>query len=120
MNKRILILEDEKPMLKALTIKLESESLDVVGVSDASDFFQKIEEEKFDLILLDLMLPGMSGFDVLEKLKEGDIKTPVIIASNLGQKDDKKRALDLGAVEYLVKSETSLTDIVKIVKNFLK
>ena len=120
MTKKIIIVEDEKPMLKALTIKLQNEGFEVANSSDASQFFQKVREEKFDLILLDLMLPKVSGFEILEKLKNEGVETPVIVASNLSQEEDKERAIKMGAADYIVKSNTSLGEIVEKLKDFLK
>lgn len=120
MKKKLIIVEDEKPMIKALTAKLKSEGYEVENASDANEFFQKISKESFDLILLDLMLPGVSGFEILERLKNKGIKTPVIIASNLSQQEDKERVDKLGVSDYIVKSDTSLTEIVNKIKSFLK
>jgi len=119
MPKKIVIVEDERPMLKALTIKLQNEGFVVEDCSDAAQFFEKIKNESFDLILLDLMLPKISGFDVLESLRIQKNEIPIIVASNLSQKEDKERAEKLGAVEYVVKSENSLNDIVEKIKKFL-
>lgn len=119
-QKKIIIVEDEKPMLKALTIKLQNEGFRVANSSNADDFFQKIKGEKFDLAILDLMLPKISGFEVLERLKSDNNKIPVIVASNLSQEEDRIRAKELGALDYLVKSDTSLIEIVEKIKDFLK
>ncbi|HRZ34048.1 MAG TPA: response regulator [Candidatus Moranbacteria bacterium] len=120
MSKRIIIVEDEKPMQKALTIKLQNEGFEVENASEAGEFFQKIEKGNFDLILLDLMLPKISGFEILEKLKGQNNQIPVVVASNLSQEEDKKRSKDLGALDYIVKSDTSLLEIVEKIKTLLK
>lgn len=119
MKKAIIIVEDEKPMLKALTIKLQNEGFMVVAANDADAFFRELKKQNFDLILLDLMLPKISGFEVLEKLQAEKNKIPVIISSNLSQKEDKERAIGLGAVDFIVKSESSLIEIVAKIKSFL-
>lgn len=119
-NKKIMIVEDEKPMLKVLTMKLQNEGFKIGNASDSDELFQKVKTENFDLIILDLMLPKMSGFEILEKLRSENIQTPVIIASNLSQEEDKKRAADLGAVDYIVKSDISLMEIVEKIKSFFK
>lgn len=120
MVKKIIIVEDEKSMLRALTSKLRSEGLQVENASDANEFFHKIGKESFDLVILDLMLPGVSGFEILERLKNENVKTPVIVASNLSQEEDKEKVKKLGALDYIVKSDTSLIEIVKKIKSFLK
>lgn len=119
-NKKIMIVEDEKPMLKVLTMKLQNEGFKIGNASDCDELFQELKKESFDLIILDLMLPKMSGFEILEKLRKENIQTPVIIASNLSQEEDKKRAMDLGAVDYIVKSDISLMEIVEKIKSFFK
>jgi DNA-binding response OmpR family regulator len=119
MNKRVMIVEDEKPMIKALTIKLKSEGFEVENAVDADEFFEKIKNGNFDLILLDLMLPKVSGFEILEKLRQDNNKIPVVVASNLSQEEDKKRSKDLGAVDYIVKSESSLVEMVEKIKSLL-
>lgn len=119
-NKKIMIVEDEKPMLKVLTMKLQNEGFKIGNASDCDELFQELKKESFDLIILDIMLPKMSGFEILEKLRKENIQTPVIIASNLSQEEDKKRAMDLGAVDYIVKSDISLMEIVEKIKSFFK
>lgn len=119
-NKKIMIVEDEKPMLKVLTMKLQNEGFKIGNASDSDELFQKVKTENFDLIILDLMLPKMSGFEILEKLRSENVQTPVIIASNLSQEEDKQRAMDLGAVDYIVKSDISLMEIVDKIKSFFK
>ncbi|PIR71849.1 MAG: response regulator, partial [Candidatus Nealsonbacteria bacterium CG10_big_fil_rev_8_21_14_0_10_37_25] len=83
---------------------------------------KKIKEEKPDLVLLDLILPGIDGFEVLSKMKE-DLalaQIPVIILSNLGQKEDVERGLKLGAVDYLIKAHFTPGEIIEKIKNALK
>ena len=118
-KKKIIIVEDEKPMAKALAIKLKSAGYEVDNAYEGEEFFQKVKENKYDLVLLDIMLPKMSGFDILEKMNAEGIKVPVAIASNLSQDEDVKKAKDLGAVDFIVKSNTSLVDFVEKVKKIL-
>lgn len=120
MSQKIIIVEDEKPMLKALTIKLQNEGFEVANSSNAEEFFEKIKAEKFDLILLDLMLPKVSGFEIMEKMKNDTNQTPIIVTSNLSQEEDKRRSKELGAIGYVVKSDTSLNEMVEKIKSFLK
>ena len=76
-------------------------------------------KEKFDLILLDLIMPVMDGFELLEKMKERGLKTPVIVLTNLGQTEDAKKAKELGAVDYFIKSNTAIADVVKHIDKVL-
>jgi DNA-binding response OmpR family regulator len=79
-----------------------------------------LKEEKFDLILLDLMMPKVDGFDVLKELKNRVDETPVIIATNLNAEKDVSRVLELGVTNYYVKSDTTLDEIVQNVKRALE
>lgn len=118
--KSILVVEDENPLAKVLQDKLVSFGYDVQIVFNGEDALKKIHDKNFDLILLDIILPKIDGLHVLGKLKEMKIDIPVFVLSNLGQKEDLKKAIDLGAVEYFVKSNVTLSDIADYIKNFLK
>lgn len=116
--KQILIVEDEKPMAKALELKLNKSGFEATAVFDGEEALRILSEQSFDLILLDLIMPKRDGFGVLEGMKEQGIKAKVIITSNLSQESDIKRAKELGAVDFFVKSDTPLTRIVEIVKEY--
>jgi len=115
-KKKILILEDEKPLAHALELKLTHEGFDVVTTDNGETGLSILEKEKFDLVLSDLIIPGIDGFGVLEAIQTKKIKVPVIIMTNLNQEEDKKRASDLGAVDFFVKSNSTLSEIVEGVK----
>ena len=119
-KKKILVGEDERAIASALKHKLEFEGFEVVLAENGEEVLEKILNEKFDLLLLDLIMPKIDGFAVLKELKEKQINIPTIITSNLGQEEDKKRVEDLGVSDYLIKSNTSIIDIVTRVKQFLK
>lgn len=119
MVKKILIAEDEKPMARALQLKLKSEGYDAVIAPNGSKALDFLKKEKFDLMLLDLMMPTVDGFEVLEELKKKKIKIPVLVSTNLGQEEDQKRAKDLGAKEYFVKADTPINEVVAKVKSAL-
>lgn len=114
--KRILIAEDEKPMANALGLKLRSAGFETTLVYDGESAVSATRESPFDLILLDLVMPKKDGFYVLEELKKSKITTPVIVSSNLSQEEDIKRARELGAKDYFIKSDTTLAQIVEKVK----
>lgn len=114
--KRILIVEDEKPMAHALSLKLRSVGFKITLVYDGESAIFAARKSKFDLIILDLVLPKKNGFSILKTLKKLKITTPVIISSNLSQREDVDRARELGARDYFIKSDTTLTEIVKKVK----
>ena len=122
MAKRILIVEDDRFLRELIVKKLDNEGYDALEAVDGEQGLQKTKEEKPDLILLDLILPGIDGFEVLA-LKKDDASVsgiPVIILSNLGQKEDVEKGLGLGAVDYLIKAHFTPGEIIEKVHNILK
>ncbi|MDH4330333.1 MAG: response regulator [Candidatus Moranbacteria bacterium] len=117
--KKILLAEDNKPMSRTMRIKLEKSGFEVVVAMDGKEAMDALMSEKFDLVLLDIMMPRMSGFEVLREMRNRGIAAPVIMTSNLSQESDIKKAKDLGAREYFVKSNASISEIVEYVKNSL-
>lgn len=118
---KILIVEDDE-FLRSLTAKrLEKENFVVVVAVDGETALGIATEEKPDLILLDLLLPGLNGFQVLEKIKASDLlkNIPVIIFSNLGQREDIEKAKELGANDFLIKANFTLDDVVAKTKEYL-
>lgn len=122
MAKTILIVEDDKFLRELIVRKLRKENFNITEAIDGEEGIKKIKEEKPDLVLLDLILPGIDGFEVLSKMKEDMSlsQIPVIILSNLGQKDDVERGLKLGAVDYLIKAHFTPGEIIEKVKIALK
>jgi DNA-binding response OmpR family regulator len=117
---KILVAEDDRFLSKVYFTKLSAEGYDVVVASDGEEAIRKVEAEKPDLVLLDMVMPKTNGFDVLKTIKAGDTKDiPVIILSNLGQDEDVKKGLKLGAVDYLVKTNLSIQEVVTKVKEYL-
>ncbi|QQS58774.1 response regulator [Candidatus Peregrinibacteria bacterium] len=119
-KKKILVVEDEISYLKVYRLKLEKEGFEVLFAEDGEEALQKIKE-KPDIILLDIILPKRDGFSVLEEIrkKKDFAHVPIVVASNLGQKEDQERAHKMGAQDYFVKANTSMADIVKIIKKHL-
>jgi DNA-binding response OmpR family regulator len=115
-KKKILILEDEKPLAHALELKLTHEGFDIVTTDNGEMGISILQKEKFDLVLSDLIIPGIDGFGVLETIKTKKMNVPVIVMTNLNQEEDRKRAYDLGAVDFFVKSNSTLSEIVEAVK----
>ncbi|MCE9585492.1 response regulator [Candidatus Nomurabacteria bacterium] len=116
---KILICDDEQAIRHALELKLTHEGFDVVTTPDGNECVSLMSDQDFDLLLLDLVLPQKDGFAILEELKLMKNKVPVIIISNLGQEEDIKRVKELGVVHYLIKSNTSINDMVEKVKSVL-
>jgi len=119
-SKKILVTEDERPMAHALALKLGRAGFQVANAYNGEECLDFLKKEKFDLILLDVIMPKMDGFKVLEKMKEISDKTPVMMLSNLSQQDDEKKARDLGAIDFFIKSNTPIINIINKVKEFCK
>jgi DNA-binding response OmpR family regulator len=122
MDPKILIIEDDKFLRELIAKKLIEEGFNVDEAVDGEEGLRKSKEGNPDLILLDLILPGIDGFEILAKIKE-DPETksiPVIILSNLGQKEDIEKGLKLGAFDYLVKAHFTPGEIIEKVRNALK
>ena len=113
-----MIIEDDRLLRDMMSRKLEREGYEVFLVVDGSEAEGKIKEVRPDVILLDLILPGVNGFDILETIKkDDDLKgIPVIVLSNLGQKSEVERGIELGAADYLVKAHFTPGEIVDKLK----
>lgn len=119
--KSILVVEDDQFLRDLIVKKLEEEGLNIIQAVDGEEGLQFIKENKPALVLLDLILPGIDGFEVLKQVKS-DPETkdiPIIILSNLGQKDDIERGLELGARDFMVKAHFTPEEIVKKAKEVL-
>jgi len=122
LQKRILVIEDDKFLRELIAQKLIKEGYETSEAVDGEEGIKKIKEEKPDLILLDLILPGIDGFEVLSRMREDSTTNsiPVIILSNLGQKEDVEKGLKLGAVDYLIKAHFTPGEIIEKIKTALK
>jgi two-component system copper resistance phosphate regulon response regulator CusR len=100
---RILIVEDERKLAQVLSSALEAEQYEVAAASTGDEGFRRANEELFDLVVLDLMLPGRSGLEILQALRQRRIETPVLILTARDGVGDRVLGLDLGADDYLVK-----------------
>ena len=116
-KKQILIVEDEKPLAHALELKMTHEGYETTVASTGKAGLEQASTGKYDLILLDLILPEIDGFAILEALKAKKLKPVIVVLSNLGQDEDRKKAEEFGVKNYLVKSNVPLADIVKVVKS---
>lgn len=115
-GKKILIIEDEHSLVDLLVTKLRKEGYDVEFAYDGEEGFEKIKEWVPELILLDIVMPKMNGYEVLEKLREAAIRIPVIIISNSGQPVEIEKTKQLGAIDHLIKTEFSPLDVLKKVE----
>jgi CheY-like chemotaxis protein len=121
-GKKILVVEDDTLLTEMLVKKLKGENALVEHAADGEDAISMIKTNKYDLILTDLLLPKVSGFEVIEaiNLDENAKDTPVIVLSNLGQKEDIERGTKLGVKLFLIKAILSLDEILEAVEKVLK
>ena len=118
-HKKILVVDDEKPLAKALNLKLTHEGFEAKVAFDGEEALTLLEKENFDLIILDIMMPKVDGFGVMAELKKRGIATPVIVSSNLSQGEDVEKLKKAGAVDYYVKSDVPIASVVERVKKVL-
>jgi two-component system alkaline phosphatase synthesis response regulator PhoP len=119
-RKLLLVVDDEKPLAHALELKLEHEGYSAISVDSGMEALRLMRREKFDLLLLDLVMATTDGFQVLERMKQEHIKLPTIVLSNLNAPEDLDRVRAYGVLDYLVKAETSIHDVIQKVKDVLK
>ena len=118
--KKILIVEDEKSLADMLALSLKISGFEVKNAYNGDEAIEILKNEIFDLVMLDLVMPKKDGFTVLADMNATKIKTPVIVSSNLFQGEDVKRAKELGARDFFIKSNTAITDVVDYIATFLK
>jgi DNA-binding response OmpR family regulator len=116
---RILVVEDEPAILRGLADNLRFESYEVLTASDGQSGYAALKEHKPDLMILDLMLPKMSGYDVCRKARAEGIVTPILMLTARGEEADRVRGLDLGADDYVSKP-FSLPELLARVRALLR
>lgn len=123
-KKRILLIEDDIFLRELCTIKLEKSQYSVDVAADGTQGLALLQSKSYDLVLLDIMLPEINGFEVLEKYisdrQEGEAKPYIMMMTNLSEKEQIDKAKDLGADDYIVKAHYSPTEIVKRVNEILQ
>lgn len=119
---KILVVEDDSFLAGMYVTKLGLEGFTVDLAGDGKEGLKKVQDTKPDLILLDIVLPVMDGFTMLEALKRDPetSATPVILLTNLGQKSDVERGLSLGAADYLIKAHFMPSEVIEKVKRHLR
>lgn len=113
----ILLVEDEAPLANVLTDELKNNGFSVVHAENGYAALEDVKKKQFDLILCDIVMPEMDGFETLENIRKENINTPVIMLTNLSQEEEKAKAKKLGALDYIVKSATSLAEIIEKIKS---
>jgi two-component system alkaline phosphatase synthesis response regulator PhoP len=118
--KKILVAEDDSFLIQIYKIKIAKAGFDVRVAQDGEEVFTVLKDFTPDVILLDLIMPNKDGFETLKELKASDKwkNIPVIITSNLGQTEDMEKTKKLGAVDYVIKSDTPIQTIIEKVKQF--
>lgn len=121
-QKKVLIVEDEPLLGNLLSQRLLKEGFSVTLVRDGEEAFRSLQTEVPDLVLLDIILPKVSGFELMERIQSdpalGERKIPIVVISNLGQDGDVEKGQALGAIGYFVKAQLSIEDLVSKVKEF--
>ncbi len=120
-KKKIMLVEEDPFIIRGYTFFLERAGFEVINVIDGTDVFEAIKETKPDLVLLDMVLPGMHGFEILEILQKKKIsKTlPIVVCSNLCQDSDIAKCFSLGATDYIIKSNFSAKEVIERITPFL-
>lgn len=120
-KKKVLIIDDSKMSRDMLRITLEQSGIEAKSAADGKEALAILEKESFDLIILDLILPGLDGFGLLTMIKELPLctHTPVIILSGRDSKEEKEEAKRLGAAYYMVKHLVHPADVLKTINVFL-
>jgi two-component system phosphate regulon response regulator PhoB len=120
-QKRILFVEDDDALASVYLVRLQAEGFEVRRVANGEDALAAAISFKPDLVLLDVMMPKVSGFDVLDILRNTPetANLKIVMLTALSQESDKKRAQDLGVDEYLVKSQVVIGDVIERIKRHL-
>ena len=121
-KKTIMIVEDDSFVMDIYQTKLAQEGFEVVAAANGAEAMKKLENAKPDLMLLDIIMPYMDGLEVLKKIKENpETKNiPVILLTNLSQKEEVEKGIGLGANDYLIKSHFTPSEVLEKVKTYLK
>ena len=120
-EKKIVLVEDDSLMSSILATHLIKEGFNIISVTEGAQAFERIQAEQPSIVLLDIVLPGVGGFDILAKLKQDEStkSIPVLILSNLGSKEEIQRGIDLGAEDYLVKANSMVEEITGKIQKIL-
>ena len=118
---KILIAEDEAPLLQILTDQITEAGLQVVGAKNGEEGLKLAQSEHPDLMLVDILMPKMDGLSMIAEIRKiPELKnTPVIVLTNLNDPASTARALEVGAYDYIVKTDTDIEDVVKRIKEKL-
>lgn len=119
-KKKILVVEDEIALSRVMSLKLTGAGYDCEIAENGQVALDKISKSVYDFVFLDLILPVKDGFEVLQAMQGMKKRPPVLVLSNLSQPDDRDRVKKLGAVDFFVKSDVQLTEVLDYLKKNLK
>ena len=123
--KKILLIEDDPFLIDIYTTKLKESGFNVEVANDGEKGLNKLTDESFDLLLLDIVLPRIDGWEIMEKIK--DLKSnfshleglKIVVLSNLGQKEEVEKGMGLGAIKYLIKAHYTPSEVVEEIESLL-
>jgi len=120
--KTILLVEDDPFLIDIYSTKLKATGFSVEIAEDGEQCLKKLKEQVPDILLLDIVLPGLNGWEILRRIKQDDkLKSlKVVVLSNLGEKEEVEKGLKLGVARYLVKAHYTPTEVVQEIKKILK
>ena len=116
---KILMIDDDPFIGDMYMLKFKDEQFEIQTARNGKEGLKKIEEFNPDVVLLDVVMPDMDGFQVLEELKKKGVKRKIILLTNLGQKEDAERGMNLGASDYIVKAHFTPSEVVEKVRKLL-
>jgi DNA-binding response OmpR family regulator len=121
-KRRVLIIEDDSYISDMYKIKLETDNFEAVIANDGVAGMRMLKEQKFDVVLLDIVMPKVDGFSVLKSIKEDSElkKIPIVLLTNLSQKENVKRGFELGAADYVIKAHFTPLEVVKKIRKVLE
>jgi len=121
-KKKILLIEDDAMISSIYKAKFEADGFEAFAAADGAKGLEMAKKEKPDLVILDVILPGLDGFSVLEEIKRDKAtrSIPVIMLTNLGTEDDKAKGKKMGALDYLIKASLTPSQISEKIKEVLK
>ncbi len=120
MPKKVVLVEDDPFLSSLLGNRLKKEGFELISVKKGSEVLKALRDNNPDLVLLDIILPEKSGFEILSEIRSDPAtsQVPVIILSNLGQESDMERGKALGVADYIVKAKVTIDELVNKIKNF--
>ncbi|MFC1594824.1 response regulator transcription factor [Patescibacteria group bacterium] len=121
-SQKILLIDDDTFLLDMYSVKFNEAAIKIDVAQDGEEALDKIRENKYKAILLDIIMPNLDGFELLKKVKEEKLanSTPIIILSNLGQRDDLEKGLSLGADDYIVKANFTPSEVLEKLKEIIE